>query len=189
LKTRATAIALSSWLAWTPAQAEQAQQSDAAAASEIRPTAESIHRLLDLTDAKATTGAISQQLDTYYTSFLNKLLEGNSVSAEQQQTIDRMRQQLTELVQQNFTWEVLEPSYMDIYAKSFSQSEIDSMIAFYGSPAGHAVILKLPLVMQNTMGAMTQRMQALIPKIQQMAKDTAAQIKASQEASPKPKTG
>ena len=51
------------------------------------------------------------------------------------------------------------------------------------------MILKLPLAMQNTMAMVQQRMQALIPRIQQMAKDAAAEMKASQEGSAKSKTG
>jgi hypothetical protein len=43
--------------------------------------------------------------------------------------------------------------------------------------------------MQNTMSVMQKRMQDLMPKIQQMAKDTAAEIKAPQAGIPKPKTG
>ncbi len=186
MKTLVSFVMLSSYLALSPAQA---QQSDPATASDVKPTQESLHQLLEITGAKASTEAISQQVDAYYTSFVSKLLEGKSVSAEQQQTIDKMRQKISDMMKETFTWESMEPAYLEIYGKSFSQAEIDSMISFYGSPAGHAVVVKLPLVMQNTMGVMQQRMQALMPKIQQMAKDAAAEIKASQDGSAKPKTG
>ena len=45
----------------------------------------------------------------------------------------------------------------------------------------------MPLVMQNTMSIMQQRMQTLIPKIQQMAQEVAAE--SQQEDAPKPKGG
>jgi len=96
---------------------------------------------------------------------------------------------LNDMMKESLNWESLEPGYLEVYGKTFSQSEIDSMISFYSSPAGHAVILKLPLAMQNTMAMVQQRMQALIPRIQQMAKDAAAEMKASQEGSAKSKTG
>ena len=186
MKTLATFVILASYLAWIPAQAEQ---SVAAAPAKAKPTEESLHRLLALTEAKAMTEAVPAQMDAYFSSMLNKLLEGKPISAEQQQTIDNMRQKLNDMMKESLNWESLEPGYLEVYGKTFSQSEIDSMISFYSSPAGHAVILKLPLAMQNTMAMVQQRMQALIPRIQQMAKDAAAEMKASQEGSAKSKTG
>ena len=186
MKALITAVVLTSFLALTPALG---QQSDPTTPSDVKPTEESIRQLLGIMQAKAMVEAIPQQLDAYYTSTLNKLLEGKPVSAEQQQAIDKMRQKLNDMMKENFNWDSMEAIYLQVYGKTFSQSEVDSMISFYSSPAGHAVVVKLPLAMQNAMAIMQQRMQALIPKIQQMAKDTAAEVKAPQEGSPKAKTG
>jgi len=130
-----------------------------------------------------------QQLDAYFTSLLQKSLDGQSLTAEQQQSVDRMLVKLHDMMKDYLNWDSMETMYQDIYGKTFTQSEVDGMISFYSSPAGHAVVVKLPLVMQNTLAATQQRMQALLPKIQQMAKDTAAQIKASPAPAPKAKTG
>jgi len=78
----------------------------------------------------------------------------------------------------------LEPVYIKLYEDSFSQAEIDGLAAFYRSPTGKAVVLKVALVMQNLMTLVQQRMARLIPKIQQMAQETASQIKAR-----RPRTG
>lgn len=41
---------------------------------------------------------------------------------------------------------------------------------------GHAVIVKLPLAMKTSMSDMQERMRQMIPKIQQLAKETAEQL-------------
>ena len=87
------------------------------------------------------------------------------------------------------TWENMEPTYLKIYEDSFSQSEVDSMIAFYSSPGGQAVVAKLPLVAQNTMQAMLQQMKSLMPQAQQIAKDTATAINTQHEKSNKKSSG
>jgi hypothetical protein len=140
-------------------------------------------------EVKAMVEAIPRQMDAYFTAFLNKDMQGTPISAEQQEAIAKMRQKSTDMIKEVLNWQSMEALYLEVYGKTFSQSEIDSMIAFYSSPAGHAVVVKLPLAMQNTMTIMQKRMQELIPKIQQMAKDTAAEIKAPQAATAKPKTG
>jgi len=166
-----------------------AQQPDPAAAGDAKPTAESIRQLLDVLQARAMVDALPKQMDAYFNSFLSKFVEGQSLSAEQQKAIEKQRQKLADMMQEVFNWPAMESIYQEVYGKTFSQSEIDSMIAYYSSPAGHAVVVKLPLAMQNSMAVMQQRMQALIPTIQQMAKDTAAQIKAPPAATAKDKSG
>ena len=115
MKTLATFVILASYLAWIPAQAEQ---SDAAAPAQAKPTEESLHRLLALTEAKAMTEAVPAQMDAYFSSMLNKLLEGKPISAEQQQTIDNMRQKLNDMMKESLNWESLEPGYLEVYGKT-----------------------------------------------------------------------
>ncbi len=55
--------------------------------------------------------------------------------------------------------------FTEIYQESFSQEEIDGLIAFYASPAGRAYIDKMPLVMQKTMTVMQSRMPAMIERM------------------------
>jgi uncharacterized protein len=69
-----------------------------------------------------------------------------------------------------------------VYADTFTQKEIDGMTAFYASPVGHAVIQKMPLVLTNSMAEMQKRMGTLFPKVQQIAKETAEEIKAQKDA-------
>jgi hypothetical protein len=100
-----------------------------------------------------------------------------------------MRAKVMALLKEEIDWTVLEPIYIKLYTDTFSQSEIDGLVAFYSSPSGRAVVQKLPLVMQNVMSLMQQRMARLMPKIQQMAQETAAQIKAQGAADGKGKSG
>jgi len=155
----------------------------------VKPSAESIQKLLEVTQAKSIVDAIPQQMDAYFTSALNKFVDGQPLSAEQQQQIDQQRQKLAAMMKDAFDWEAMQSLYLEVYGKTFTQSEVDSMISFYSSPAGHAVVVKMPLAMKNTMAAVQQRMQAFVPKIQQMAKDAATEIKAPKASAPKDKSG
>ena len=52
------------------------------------------------------------------------------------------------------------------------------MIGFYSSPTGQAVIAKLPQATKSSMAEIQSRVQQMMPKLQQMAKDAAEQVKA-----------
>lgn len=84
-------------------------------------------------------------------------------------------------VRELMRWEVLEPILIDIYRQSFTQSEIDGMLAFYRSEVGQAVIAKMPVVMQNSIQAMQARVAALMPKLQQLQRETVAQLIATEQ--------
>jgi hypothetical protein len=79
-------------------------------------------------------------------------------------------------MREELSWEFMESMMMEVYTKTFSQDEVDGMLAFYASPAGRSVITKMPIAMQHSMQVMQQRMTIMIPKLQQMQKEMIAQV-------------
>jgi hypothetical protein len=71
--------------------------------------------------------------------------------------------------------------YVRVYQKSFSQEEVDGMIAFYKTPTGQALLNKMPLVMQNTMTEMQQMIQPMMKRVQQMQQEIVAEIQAKKD--------
>jgi hypothetical protein len=166
-------------------QAASAQQMPSAppiapAASEVQtpPSEVSVRQLLEIMQARKMVERMNEKVDAIFTSTMKNMLQGKTLTPEQQQGVDDARTRMADMMKEAFNWEALEPMYLEVYSKTFSQSEVDSMTVFYSSPAGQAVVAKLPLAMENSMAFMQQRMLTLLPKIQQVAKDTAEQIRA-----------
>ena len=177
-------------IAQSPATAPAAPAaSTATVPAADRPTDDSIRQLLQIQKAQSVMQQVARQVDASFTAMLSQQLQDKTLSDEDRQRIEAARDRLKTLTGKVLTWENMEPMYLKIYADSFSQSEIDSMIAFYSSPAGQAVVAKLPLVAQNTMAAMQQQMRSLMPQAQQIAKDTATEINAKHEKKAKPAAG
>lgn len=65
-----------------------------------------------------------------------------------------------------------------IYSGVYTKDEMDGLSAFYSTPAGQALIEKQPEVQQKMQALMMPRMMAVMPKIQQMSRDFAADQKA-----------
>jgi hypothetical protein len=166
-----------------------AQSKDATISSQSKPSEESVRRLLEVMQAKQLVAAMSQQVDAMYGNMINKLLEGKTVTPEQQKVIEASRTKMMNMLKEVLSWDSMERLYLKVYADTFTQAEIDGMTAFYSSPTGHAVIVKLPLAMRNSMSEMQDRMRQMVPKIEQVAKETAEQIKAQAAPAPKDNTG
>lgn len=159
------------------------QSNHPAGQAESRPSEASVRHLLDIMQVRQIVQTMSAQMDTMFDNMLSKQLEGQNITPEQQKQIDARRNAARDMVKGLLSWDSMESLYLKVYGDTFSQQEIDGMTAFYSSPAGQAVIAKMPLAVKNSMAEMQQRVRDMIPRIQQMAKDAADQVK-----SPPPKT-
>lgn len=139
------------------------------AAHAAAPTPESIEKLLRLMQAEKMLDGVRPQLDNMMKASMAQATQGKAVSPEEQKILDNYRAKAVAIVQNELTMPKLKPMYIDIYAKSFTQEEINGLIAFYDSPAGKAYVAKMPVVMQSIMADMPRR---LNPMLQQMQKAT-----------------
>jgi hypothetical protein len=143
------------------------------------PSQESIDRLL--VDAK-----VEQLLDTMLANVdqvmrrsMETSMQGRQLSPEQRQAVDGAAAKFVQVMREEMTWDKLRPLYVQIYQDSFTQEEIDGLIAFYESPAGVAFVEKMPVVMQKSMSIMQSRMAAMMEKMKAAMKEAIAEPKAA----------
>ena len=137
-----------------------------------------IRELLVLTQSSKLVDGIKAQLDSTMKRSMEQALAGQKATPDQQKIIDGMQIKMQALFANGMKWEKFEPVFIDNYKKTFTQQEIKGMLDFYKSPAGHAVVNKMPELMQNTMQGMQANMSVILPKLQQLQQDTIAQLKA-----------
>ena len=78
------------------------------------------------------------------------------------------------------TWAKLEPTVIQIYRETYTQAEIDGLIAFYKSPVGQASVAKTPQVMRRSLEASQKQMQAFLPRLQEAMKQVIEEAKLTQ---------
>jgi hypothetical protein len=150
-----------------------------AAALAAPPSDASVHELLTVMESRKLLDQAIGQLDSMMQASAAKALAGQAISAERQKILDDMRAKMIAIFKKEMSWEALEGPVLDVYKKSFTQHEVDGMLAFYKSEPGKAVTAKMPLVLQHTTQLLHERVAALLPKMQQLQRDTIAQLKAS----------
>ena len=148
----------------------------------------SVRELLEITQARKLSEGTVAQMDQFMNEAMNRELAGRVPTAEQQAILDDLRTKLVALIGDALKWEKLEPRYVDIYRKSFTDEEVAGMLAFYKTPAGQAVINKMPIVMQHTMGLVQDLLQDISPQLRQI-QTTEAMEKLKQSASAPPPPG
>src|SRR6266571_1739444 len=139
--------------------------SAASACNAAPPTADSIDALLVATKSESLIESMYANMEQMMRQGMAQAVSGKNVSAEQQRVLDAAPKQFAAVMREELSCFMLKPMFTEIYQESFSQEEIDGLIAFYASPAGRAYIDKMPLVMQKTMTVMQSRMPAMIERI------------------------
>src|SRR4051794_26903446 len=142
------------------------------------PTESSIKQLLELAQTHKLVDSVMAQTDNLLQQTIAQATKGQPISDKVQKDIDQRRNEVVAMTKDLLDWKKLEPMYVRIYQKTFTQPEIDGMIAFYKTPPGQAVISKMPTAMQNTIDEMQQMMGPVMQKMQQKQRDLAAEVKA-----------
>lgn len=153
-----------------------------ALAQDTPPTEQSVRELLSLMQASNMMNTAMTQMDATIRPMMQKALAGQQLSEREQQIVDDAHARIQALLREQLRWDNFEPMMISVYQKTFTQKEVEGMKAFYRTPTGQSVIAKMPMVMQQTMQTMQGRMADTIPKIQEIQKDLAAQLKAEREA-------
>ncbi|WP_157667497.1 DUF2059 domain-containing protein [Comamonas serinivorans] len=136
------------------------------------PSSASIEQLLALTGAERLLNDLGGITDQVLRTSMQDASQGQALTAEQQAVMDRMPAKLAALLREEMAWDKVKPHYVRIYQESFDQAEIDGLIAFYASPAGQAMVQKMPTVMAKSMAFMQVQMRSIMPKLNALVQDT-----------------
>ena len=142
------------------------------------PTEASIKQLLEVAQSHKLADSVMLEMENLMQQTIARVTKGQTVPAKVQKDIDKRRDDLVATMKELLDWKKLEPVYVRIYQKTFTQQEVDGMIAFYKTPAGQAVIGKMPGAMQSTIDEIQGLMGPAMEKLQQMQQDIAVELKA-----------
>jgi uncharacterized protein len=141
----------------------------------------SVRELMALTNSKALLDQMYAQVDGLMESSMKEAMGGRTGNEEQQRLAAELRSKIVALLREDMSWEDLEPVYLQLYTSTLSQAEVDGMNAFYRSPAGQAVIAKMPLMMQSLMKVLMERMQVMMPKARALGEEYGRKLRAAGE--------
>lgn len=93
------------------------------------------------------------------------------------------------LINQQLSWQSLEPEMAKIYSDNFTEAQIDDILKFYKSPTGRAMVEKMPQLTNQSMGIAQKRMMDLQPKMKELADQYASQAPKSSTTNAAPASG
>ncbi len=141
------------------------------------PSDESLKQLMVITNIKQVTNDAMAQIDNITHDFIQKNIATSKITEAQKIAEKNMDVKFKALMQNEYSWDILEPEFTKIYKNVLTQSEVNDMIAFYKTPSGQAVVKKMPLIMQQSIVLSQSMIQKLTPKITKIFEEFFIEIK------------
>jgi uncharacterized protein len=139
------------------------------------PSDQSINELLDVMNMPRMMDQILTNMDQEIKSGmqrgLQQSLRGREPTAEQRAEVDKFQKKLMGIMRDELTFDKVKDIYVRVYRETFTQEEVNGLIAFYKSPAGKAYVEKVPSVMQRAGAEMQSRIGPMVQKLNIMQQE------------------
>ncbi|MGI8988284.1 MAG: DUF2059 domain-containing protein [Bryobacteraceae bacterium] len=143
----------------SPAAIAHAQDAQAAKLANIE-------EMLRLTKADQSQRQVWSQIKAMTAAQMEKAGVPRENQAEQSRTFDMLADRMS--------WERIKPAYIKLWDETFTAGEIAGIVDFYKTPAGQAMVEKMPIVTSKMMNLAQQIVQDLLPEIMRKAGENAA---------------
>ena len=147
------------------------------------PTDASLEQLLVVTHANQLMASVQRQTRASLAPMFERAVE--QIATEHPEKREMVTQAFAKFLnttmdslEAELSWAALKPMTLEVYRSTFSQEEVNAMIAFYGSPTGQSVIAKMPLASQKSMQMIQQRMAPLMQRVMYQAQQMASVFQA-----------
>jgi hypothetical protein len=84
---------------------------------------------------------------------------------EQDPEMAEMEDILREFVAEAVDWETMGPLMLQVYVETYTEEELNAMAAFYETPVGQRIVLKMPELTARTSMLSQQQMQERMPEL------------------------
>ena len=149
-------------------------------ASATTPTAESIVELVSLTTSDSMVDSMFANIRAIFKRQTSEGLSTGAMSDEKGRLAEAIDAKVTEILREELSLKAMRPALVQLYQDNFSQEEVDGLVAFHKSPAGVAMMEKMPRLMQKMFMQMQERMGPVMARVKAATDQMRAEAKASQ---------
>jgi len=96
---------------------------------------------------------------------------GSNPTPQSKAQLADFEKKAAQLIDGQVGWKVMEPAIIDFYSTTFTEQELDVIIAFFKTPESAAFILKMPKINDQVEQLATSRLTILKPQISQAFDD------------------
>ena len=143
-----------------------------------------IQEMLTLTNSEQMMNQMLDQMSAMMKNAAAQQAAKQNLTPEQQQIRDNFNAKIARIIQQSLSMDSIRPIIIQVYDETYTEDEIDGILAFYRSPAGKAFLAKTPQLMTKTVTLMQQQMAAVQPQLEQATRELADDMAKTKSTQP-----
>jgi hypothetical protein len=109
-------------------------------------------------------------------------LQQMHLSREAYSAAQQYLQRINDLVAREMRWQEIKNDYIGLYTDAFTEQELRQLIQFYGTPLGHKLVEKMPVLMEQSMQLGQKKMMKIMPEIQALSEEMFQEIQKQNQA-------
>jgi uncharacterized protein len=142
-----------------------------AAAHAAPPSDESVLKMMNALQLHVTLDQMVAQLDAGMKAGLKEMTKGKELDPLRTAELGQLQSRISATIKDEFSFARMKDIYLKVYGEMFTQEEVNAINAFYASPAGKAMIEKLPLATKKATPLLHERMSLTTQKIKAMQQE------------------
>lgn len=135
------------------------------------PSDESILKMMNALQLQTTLDQMVAQMDAGIKAGLKQSMEGKELTPLQTAQLGQLQTRMTAMIKDEISFAKMKDIYLQVYRETFTQDEVNSINAFYSSPAGKAMIEKIPVATKKAAPLLQERMGPIIQKLRALQQD------------------
>ena len=136
-----------------------------AVARAVPPSDESILKMMTSLQLETQLDQLAAQLESGMKSGLQQFLQGKELTPLQTAELGQLQTRMSATIKEELAFAKMKDVYLQVYRETFTQDEVNGINAFYATPAGKAMIEKIPLATKRAGPLLQTRMGPIIQKI------------------------
>jgi hypothetical protein len=121
------------------------------------------------------------------TATITRQRSGGTLTPETQAALIAFQKKLVAAAEPEIGWTAIKPQYVKLYADTFTDEDLDGILAFYKSPSGQALIEKMPPLSRETTQLLQSKVTILQPQLKQMFEEFEKTLSSIPPASSSPR--
>ncbi len=114
---------------------------------------------------------VQKQMLDQMKAVLPSVEEQMGVPGDPHEMSDELQTRILDYLSSRLSWEKMKPGFTKLYSDAFTEDEIDGMLAFYKSPAGQAMLTKMPQLASKSMAMAKEQMAGVYPELRRIVQE------------------
>jgi hypothetical protein len=119
--------------------------------------------------------AVKQALEQSFAGTLRQ--QGITDAGPFNPDVQKFETRVFDLLGERFTWERMKPAFVGLYDETFTLEELQGIVAFYKSPTGQVLLMKMPSIVTRSTQIGQAQIRDVVPELERMTKEFTEDLK------------